>query len=93
MKITTETESHRTKIRVDGELIEEGVEELRRVCTQVTGPVTLELSNLDRIDGAGILLLRDLEANGAELARMTPYIALRLRRESNGEKSPGKFSG
>jgi len=80
LRITTESVKGRTIVHVDGELLEEGVPELRRVCDQATEPLTLDLANLNQVDAPGIELLDALTRRGARLQGMNPYVALLLRR-------------
>ncbi len=69
-----------TVLEVDGELIREGAAELRRVCGRIRGLLRLDVSNLRAADDDGILALRDLRRDGAEIVGISPYIGLRLLR-------------
>ena len=69
-----------TVLDIDGELVREGATELRRLCEGVRGRLRLDLSNLRAADGDGILALKELRRQGAELVGVSPYIGLRLHR-------------
>jgi len=49
-----------------------------RVCVGLTGPVVLDLSDLQFADREGVSALRQLRARGAELAGASPYLCLLL---------------
>jgi anti-anti-sigma regulatory factor len=65
-------------ITVHGELLAAGVEELERVSNTKKMPLTLELSQLQAADQAGIAALLAARNRGARLTGMSPYIALLL---------------
>ena len=69
-----------TVLRIDGELYVEGVAELDRVARAAARPLRLDLSNLIRIDAAGLEAVRSLADEGADLVGISPYIQLRLTR-------------
>ena len=74
-----------TVLRIDGELYAEGVAELDRVARAAERPLRLDLSNLIRIDSAGLEVIRSLAEEGAELVGASPYIQLRLETRSRTE--------
>ena len=79
LRIARETaRSGITLIRVDGELVGEGVGELEKVCDAVDGPLQLDLTNLRSADARGLGRIRALVGRGASLRGVSPYIALLL---------------
>jgi len=79
LRIARETaRSGITLIRVDGELVGEGVGELEKVCDAVDGPLQLDLTNLRSADARGLGRIRALAGRGASLVGVSPYIALLL---------------
>ena len=65
--------------QVAGELVEEGVPELERVCRGWSGTMVLDLENLRSADALGLKTLLALEKEGAELRGLSHYLSLRLR--------------
>lgn len=92
--ITRTTDGATTVLRVDGELVGEGVRELERSARAIR-PLRLDLTNLLRADDGGLAASWRLPASGAELANVPPYCALRLEREARnrGRKLPPGASG
>jgi ABC-type transporter Mla MlaB component len=68
-------------LRIAGQLSNDGVQELERVCHHTEGPLILDLSELSKVDHSGVAAIRELVARGAELVAVPPYIALLLERE------------
>ncbi len=83
LRITTKERGGVTVVQIDGELREQGVTELERVCGAIAGPVCLDLANLQSIDTAGIRTLHTLEDHGAAVAGVSPYIQKLLERSGN----------
>ncbi len=83
LRITTKQRGGVTVVQIDGELREQGVTELERVCGAIAGPVCLDLANLQSIDTAGIRTLHTLEDHGAAVAGVSPYIQKLLERSGN----------
>ena len=69
-----------TVLRIAGQLSNDSVQELERVCHDAEGPLILDLSELGKVDGSGLAALRELAARGAELVAVPHYIALLLER-------------
>ena len=65
-----------TGLKLDGRLTTEEVPELRRVCAELQGQVTLNLSDLQFADRTGASVLRELRAHGAKFTGASPYIEL-----------------
>jgi ABC-type transporter Mla MlaB component len=63
-------------LKVDGRLTSEEVPELRRVCAELKGQVTLDLTDLQFADRTGVSVLRELRAHGARFTGASPYIEL-----------------
>ena len=79
LRIARETaRSGITLIKVDGELVGEGVGELEKVCDAVDGPLELDLTHLRSADARGLGRIRALADRGASLVGVSPYIALLL---------------
>ena len=78
--ISQTTDGSTTIIKVDGRLVGEGVEELKRVCRDLVPPFVLELTDLQQADAAGLQLINCLADAGGELRGASPYIALLLDR-------------
>ena len=66
-------------VQVAGELVEQGVPELERVCCGCPGTLVLDLQNLRSADALGLKALLALEKDGAELRGLSHYLSLRLR--------------
>jgi hypothetical protein len=79
LRVTVVTKERSTIVQIDGRLSAPYVGELDRVLCAVEGPVVLELSNLRSADDTGVATLRLLARQGAELASVSPYMALLLR--------------
>jgi anti-anti-sigma regulatory factor len=62
--------------KIDGRLTAEEVPELLRVCVGITGPVVLDLTDLQFADRQGVSALRELRAHGARFTGASPYIEL-----------------
>ena len=80
LRITTSTGETGTVVRIAGQLSNDGVRELERVCREVEWPLILDLSEFRNVDDSGLAAIRDLVARGAELVAVPPYIALLLER-------------
>ncbi len=75
-----------TVVRIDGRLDVRSVDELSRVCTQIDGPIRLDLVNLQVVDDAGLELIRSLAGEGATLLHTPPFVELRLQAQGrNGD--------
>ena len=70
-------------MRIAGQLSNDSVQEVERVCHDAERPLILDLSELSRVDRSGLAALRELVARGAELVAVPPYIALLLERRSD----------
>jgi hypothetical protein len=76
--ITVKEEPAGTLVRVDGWLAGDAVSELVRVVDSAAGQARLALHDLRGADGAGILVLRQLEDRGVPLDGLSTYIRLML---------------
>ena len=81
LKITTTAAGTVTTIKIEGELLREGVSELDTACGSVDGPISLDLSDLATTDAEGMQALKKLLATGAQLLGASPYIKLLLESE------------
>jgi hypothetical protein len=82
LRITTTRSGMVTVVQVDGQLRKNGAAELEKVCRPIEGPLCLDLANLRSLDDDGIRAIRRLEDRGAALAGVSPYINMRLKRET-----------
>lgn len=82
VRITSSAEGGRTIIRVEGQLTARDTSLLEAECRSGGFPRRLDLSGLLSADGAGIELLRSLQAEGAELHSASPYIRRLLEKET-----------
>ncbi len=69
-----------TLVQVAGDLRRQGVTELERVCEGISGPLCLDLINLQSIDAAGVRTIHTLEGRGAAVAGVSPYVRKLLER-------------
>ena len=76
LRITLIRPSPSALIKLDGRLTGEDVPELCRVCRQVMGPMSLDLTDLRSVDRQGAGALRELKAKGAEFTGLSPYVRL-----------------
>ncbi len=74
IRITTEAGATVTTIRIEGQLMSDGVPDVRAACESANTPLRLDLSGLRSADGDGIRALRSLSEAGAELRGANPYI-------------------
>jgi ABC-type transporter Mla MlaB component len=63
-------------LKLDGRLTTEEVPELWRACAELTGQLTLDLTDLQFADRTGASVLRELKAHGAMFTGVSPYIEL-----------------
>jgi len=63
-------------LKLDGRLTSEEVSELTRVCAEIKGQVSLDLSDLQFADWTGVSVLRELRSQGARFTGASPYIEL-----------------
>ena len=83
-RIDSETEGTTRVIRIAGRLDTEGGSELEVLARGAEGQVVLDVASLDGVTEEGLAALRRLEAGGASLRGVQPYLALRLR-EGRGD--------
>ena len=80
LKITTTAETV-TAIKIEGELLREGVLEFKTACESVDGPIGFDLTDLVTADAEGVRALRELLGTRARLLDASPYIKLLLESE------------
>ncbi len=81
LKITATAGETETTIKIEGELMRDGVSELDDACRSVDGAFAIDLSELMKADEEGIQALKNLRDGGARLVAVSPYIQLLLKRE------------
>ena len=65
-------------LKVDGQLSGEEARLLVDACEAVAGPIILDLTDLQFADRQGVRMLRQLQARGATLTGLSPYLDLLL---------------
>ncbi len=89
LRITEERRLEQFVIAIHGELLQEGVLELKRVCERVQGKLFLDLTNLTRADAEGLKSIRHLEAEGAEIVGASRYLELLLEQDARSQGEGG----
>jgi ABC-type transporter Mla MlaB component len=78
VRITKNVDSGITVLHVDGWLRSEDVSALNSEYRELTGPVALELSQLQSADATGVAALLEIASLGAELRGVSGYVKLLL---------------
>ena len=78
LRITADANKRPAEVRIDGELLSEGLLELQKVCENLAKPLLLDLTDLIRADPEGLQALLDLIDRGASVKGASPYIQLLL---------------
>ena len=76
--VTKTTDACETVLKIDGQLRREDVDELAKAQRCVSGPLVLELSNLQSADAAGVETIRQMPSAVTKLRGASPYIELLL---------------
>ena len=84
MRVTTTIRADLFVVRVEGTLAGEGADELGRMCRSLSGPTQADLSGLRWADARGLQMIRTLVAEGVELVKVPPFIALLLDAPNSG---------
>ena len=87
LRISEFLEDAGTTLKVDGRLSGDEVGELARVGASCTAPVVIDLSGLLYADDQGVSALRELQAHGAALRNVPPYVSLLLELEATDAAS------
>jgi ABC-type transporter Mla MlaB component len=82
IRVKTTSDTYGTVLKVDGRLTVEDVDELAAVFRTAKGATALDLSELQSADPAGVKLLQETIALGAEVRGASPYIELLLKTKS-----------
>ncbi len=80
VRITTKKTGTVTVVQIDGRLKKNNVAELERACRSIEGPLCLDLANLHSVDTVGARAICDIEAGGAAVTGVSPYIDMLLKR-------------
>lgn len=80
VRITTKRTGAVTVVRIDGRLRRQCVAELEKVCRSIEGPLCLDLANLQSVDSEGARAISEIEARGAAVTGVSPYIDMVLKR-------------
>jgi hypothetical protein len=78
LRIETVLSGPMAVVELHGQLFAAGVHEFERVCSEMSLPFVVDLTHLLSCDADGVLALRLQRQRGAQLAGMSPYIALLL---------------
>jgi len=78
------SEPGRVVVRIHGRLAGAAVPELDRVCRDAGGVLLLDVSYLMGADDAGVVALRRLLGEGAQVTGMSRYLSLLLDRGEPG---------
>lgn len=76
--INKKNDGERTIIQIAGALRGRAIDDLERLCTETSGPLCLDLSQLRSSEDEGVQLLKALAGQGVRLLGVTPYVALML---------------
>jgi anti-anti-sigma regulatory factor len=76
VRVTRTIDGFRTVLQIAGRLDSVGVSLLEEESRSVAGALVLDLSQLVSADEAGIEMLRQLVARGAELKGALPYVQM-----------------
>jgi hypothetical protein len=88
LKIVREKRGASTVIHVDGQLLAEGLPELKRTFEPEDRAVCLDFEHLISIDAAGIEEIRRMVRDGGvRVVNASPYIKLLLQVENSFDKS------
>jgi len=82
IRVETTSDTYGTVLKVDGRLTSEDVDELARAFRSAQTTTALDLSDLQSADPAGLELLREIIALGAEVRGASPYIELLLKSQA-----------
>ena len=83
LRITEEGSPDGPVIVVHGELLREGVPELKTACDRIRGKLLLDLTNMTVADAEGLKAILDLEAGGVEIVAASGYMRLLLDQEKS----------
>ena len=77
-RFETKNMGDRTVIQVAGDLKGQAVIELKRLCRETAGQLSLDLSNLHSTGPVGVQLIRELAGQGVSISGVSPYMELVL---------------
>lgn len=86
IRITLIREREATLVRVAGRLKVEDLNEWARTLQNVSGPIALDLSDLQSADRPSVAHIRESIASGAELRAASPYVELLLQSTTERER-------
>ena len=83
LRISEMREGKHSVLKLEGQLIGSGVDELQETCAELSEPFVLDLSDVGFIDNVGVDLVRRLAKEGAMVAGVSLFISELLKgRES-----------
>jgi ABC-type transporter Mla MlaB component len=89
LRITNMLSDEGQKVKVEGRLTGEFVEELSRVARRAladSSRVVLEMADVSFVDQRGLALLRSLQADGVELAHCSQFVRTLMNGERGGRE-------
>ncbi len=78
IKIDFTTDGSWTVVHVSGRLSGKAVEELKKACDPIDGPLVIDLSHLLLADKEGISTIRSIADKGAQIRGATPFVQVFL---------------
>jgi hypothetical protein len=88
LKITKEKRGAHTVIHVDGQLLAEGLPELKRTLRPGDQVICLDLEHLIAVDVEAIEEIRRMAADGVRVINASPYIKLLLQIDQDSNHKP-----
>jgi ABC-type transporter Mla MlaB component len=79
IRVQQTSDDYETVLKIDGRLMSDDIDGLAEVLRSVAGATALDLSDLQSADAAGVRLLRETIALGAEVRGASPYMELLLK--------------
>jgi len=88
LKITKEKRGTNTIIHVDGQLLAEGLPELKRTLRPGDQAICLDLEHLMSVDVAAIEEIRRMARDGVKVIKASPYVKLLLQIDQDSNYKP-----
>ena len=82
LRILCDRTADGTVVTVEGQLWRSETDELLRTCARIRGPVIVDLGGLTDTDSVGVMALRSLRQEGAQLVNPSMYLAMLLKEAS-----------
>jgi hypothetical protein len=88
LKITREKRGAEAVIHVDGQLLAEGLPELKRTLRPEDQAICLDLEHLISVDVEAIEEIRRMAGDGVKVINASPYIKLLLQTDEDSNHKP-----